>query len=542
MKQVATIFRKDFERLWPLWLIVLAFTGFHLFGVTQLGANTSIIIAGPLSLFWLVASLSDVLLPVALVVTLAFLIQEEPLVGSNAFWLTRPYSRKALVVEKVLFIAVFAFLPMLVHDLIATGWFGVGGSALLFILKDLELAGLLICAAAFAVLTAGFGRFTLLVLVSAVAFGLLVLTTNMPDARNWGVLSGVSGLLAWSVAAIGATIVALNQYRTRRVVISAIIGAISLTLAALVLSYFPWNLAWTFKQWFGIPAASLDQVQLIPTPDASDAILDRDSASSDQTLPFRTILYPFRVAGLPNDVSLDLFRGRTELKSASASPPLVLGTHAFFRNHQPLPHGGSGGAPDKQLVTIGMLPRLDFERLSNSKVTLAGSAYFEAYRDLKQVRVPLPDREIPILIDRERCRMLASQVPDRNFEKKLFIHLNCVELEPPSGILMAASLVDKDETPIWWHSTGVSESSPAASYSLPSLLSPVHQSSITFEFGRQPSDAPSIPEGTKVIISARKPIGLLRRDFLIEDVRLKDLEGMSWKQRGTANYPAAMTH
>jgi hypothetical protein len=95
MTQIATILRKDFERLWPVCLIVIALMGLHFYEITRNGVNAAVAINGPLSILFLVMSLSGTLLPVALVVILVLLIQEEPLVGSNAFWLTRPYSRTA---------------------------------------------------------------------------------------------------------------------------------------------------------------------------------------------------------------------------------------------------------------------------------------------------------------------------------------------------------------------------------------------------------------------------------------------------------------
>jgi hypothetical protein len=135
---------------------------------------------------------------------------------------------------------------------------------------------------------------------------------------------GVSGVLAWSIVVVGATIVILHQYRTRRAIRSAVVGAVSLILAALALSYFPYTAAWNIKNWFGIPTASLAEVQLIPTPDASDTVLAYDPASAAQSSSFQQILYPFRISNLPGDVSLQAFRCRTETKSASAVPTLIV--------------------------------------------------------------------------------------------------------------------------------------------------------------------------------------------------------------------------
>jgi hypothetical protein len=541
MKQVATILLKDFERLWPVCLIVIALIGFHLYGVTG-NTGTGVVIGGGGSIFLLIAELSNVLLPVALVVTVAFVIHQEPLVGSNTFWLTRPYWRTALVTEKASFVALAALIPMIVHDFIAVGWFGMStfGAAPVIAMEDLELAGILVCAAAVAVLTPGFVRFTLLVLGCAVAFSLIVMTTYNSDGGSWGELSGIRGVLSWSVAIIGSAIVISYQYGTRRVIVSGIAGAVTLIIAALVVSYLPWTAAWHLKKWFAIPDASLPEVQLIPTLDASDTILSYNPANSGLNLPFREILYPFRINNLPNDISLEAFRCRTEIESASASPTLVVSPDILFR-HRPPPSLGVSTSSEKQFVALGILPNRTFDRARDSKATLEGTMFFESYSDLKPIRVPLTFKERSIQIDRERCTVRSFPVSDQNGEKKLDILFDCREPEPVSGIQMDVSLVDATGNPIRWQSPGFA-GILASRELLPALFDPVHRSTLEVQFTHQPGVIPtSIPEGSFVVISARKPAGMLSRDFRIKDVRVGDLDWNGWKQRGTKKYPAEIT-
>jgi hypothetical protein len=542
MTEVATILRKDFERLWPVCLIVIVLIGFHLYGVIRLPVNTGIVIGGGSSILVLIAELSFFLLPIGLVVAVAFVIQQEPLVGSNAFWLTRPYWRTALVTEKASFVALAALIPMIVHDFIAVRWFGIAalGAAPVIVIEGLELAGLLVCAAALAVLTPGFARFTLLVLGCAVAFSLIAMATYKSDAANWGALSGIPSVLSWSVVIIGSAIVISYQYRTRRVMISGIIGAVTLIIAALVLSYFPWTAAWHLKKWFGIPTASLAEVQLVPTLDAFDIILPYNPSNSARNILFREILYPFRINNLPNDISLEAFRCRTKIESISAPPPMVVSSQILFRHRPPLSSGVST-SPEKHFVVLGVLPNRTFNRVRDLKATLEGTMYFESYRDLKPIRVPLSGDEALIQIDRERCTVRTFPGTDRNGEKKLDVLLDCLELEPIAGIQMDASLVDAAGKPIWWQSAGFAGIMPTQEM-LPSLFNPIRQSNFQLQFTHQPgADPPTIPEGSSLVISARKPTGMLRRDFRIENVRLGDLEWTGWKQRGTKNYPASTT-
>lgn len=78
----------------------------------------------PYTLLYILAGLSLLLLPTTLFLLVVSVIQEESLVGSDKFWLTRPYSRRSLFVEKLLFVAVWAVLPMLLHDVILIRHFG----------------------------------------------------------------------------------------------------------------------------------------------------------------------------------------------------------------------------------------------------------------------------------------------------------------------------------------------------------------------------------------------------------------------------------
>ena len=64
------------------------------------------------------------LLPIALFLLVVSVIQEESLVGSDKFWLTRPHSRRSLFLEKLMFIVLWAVVPMLLHDVILIRYFG----------------------------------------------------------------------------------------------------------------------------------------------------------------------------------------------------------------------------------------------------------------------------------------------------------------------------------------------------------------------------------------------------------------------------------
>src|SRR5206468_452542 len=56
----------------------------------------------------------SVLLAITWCLLIARVIQAEALPGDRHFWLTRPYERKSLVLSKMLFMAVFINVPLLI--------------------------------------------------------------------------------------------------------------------------------------------------------------------------------------------------------------------------------------------------------------------------------------------------------------------------------------------------------------------------------------------------------------------------------------------
>ena len=161
MNQVVHIFRKDCRRLWRIIAAVLMLTCLHGYGeVINPGIGSGVAIGfSPGALLFLLAGLSGSLLPIALFLLVVSVVQEESLVGSDKFWLTRPYSRRSLFLEKLLFIVLWAVLPMLLHDVILIRHFGFPLSSAfgLLVWKSAQFCFFLLFAAAFAVLSASFG-------------------------------------------------------------------------------------------------------------------------------------------------------------------------------------------------------------------------------------------------------------------------------------------------------------------------------------------------------------------------------------------------
>jgi hypothetical protein len=117
MRQAIHIFRKDVRHCWPYIAAVPALTALNAwvsstdFPDPSKLNSTSSLISLPLVVAWWLA--------------IGAAVHGETRVGDRQFWTTRPYSWKSLVGAKLLFIAGFLSLPLLISDcivLIASGF------------------------------------------------------------------------------------------------------------------------------------------------------------------------------------------------------------------------------------------------------------------------------------------------------------------------------------------------------------------------------------------------------------------------------------
>jgi hypothetical protein len=101
MREALLIFRKDVHHLWPRIIPVLAVTA--LWGWIECELFRPNPVLELLRGVWLLSAAYLV----------ASVIHQEPLPGHQQYWLTRPYSRRQLVLAKALFLAAFTGLPVL---------------------------------------------------------------------------------------------------------------------------------------------------------------------------------------------------------------------------------------------------------------------------------------------------------------------------------------------------------------------------------------------------------------------------------------------
>jgi ABC-type transport system involved in multi-copper enzyme maturation permease subunit len=188
----------------------------------------------------------SVLLAITWCLLIARVIHAEALPGDRHFWLTRPYDRKTLVLSKLMFVAVFINLPLLVAQALIVSMDGLPLFAnFAGLLWNQVLVSLIILlpAAAVAAVTRNLVQF-----IPAAVFiiGLLAIPfrTAEFDSSDEAWIRAAIGL---TLAAAIVTVVIWRQYRFRRTLrtVSLALGA---TLAAIILVIaFPQSTAFAIQ-------------------------------------------------------------------------------------------------------------------------------------------------------------------------------------------------------------------------------------------------------------------------------------------------------
>ena len=118
MRQAIHIFRKDVRHCWPYIAGVIAATAVHAWQESPEASNPP----GQVDMSGVLLAL---LMALAWWLVIGNAVHGESLIGDRQFWTTRPYSWKSLLTAKLLFVAAFLMLPLLISDyaiLLASGF------------------------------------------------------------------------------------------------------------------------------------------------------------------------------------------------------------------------------------------------------------------------------------------------------------------------------------------------------------------------------------------------------------------------------------
>jgi len=250
MIELRLISAKDLRRLrWLLatWLLVVA-GRVVLQSVMADVAFDDNVLQLTLGNLWPLLAVADVLLLVLLV---SRLIHDEPLVGADAFWLTRPIRPTMLMITKLVFAAIFLVAAPIVVQSAAAAAVAHDARSILAMIPALLVGQLLWVAVLVTVasLTATTTRFllTLVAVVAALVLAISIAVTSMTpklDGLRDTLLPDETGevLFVCLVLAVGGAVMN-SQYRMRQVRRSIVIGVGAAVVGAIVVAWWPWHFA-----------------------------------------------------------------------------------------------------------------------------------------------------------------------------------------------------------------------------------------------------------------------------------------------------------
>jgi len=260
------------------------------------------------------------LLTLALLVS--WLVHDEPLVGVDAFWLTRPIDPRHLMAAKLVFAAVFLVAAPAAGESIAVAAIAGGFHDAVRAAPGLALARTLwvLPLIALAVLTPSLMRF-LMVIVGAMVtvaglvsvFVTLVFLTVSDDAFDAAAspIEDPTGSIVMSVLLLATALgVILYQYRHRRLRRAVVFGAAGLVVTAAIDSAWPWRFARPAEPDTGAWArdAATAILDTDPPPYVTEAFGLRQRAADR-----KFIAAPLHFSNMPSDASADSIAVRARL-------------------------------------------------------------------------------------------------------------------------------------------------------------------------------------------------------------------------------------
>lgn len=243
-------FRKDVRQTWVLWALWLLFTLIQ-FGLAAWNVGPSNVIGQ--SSYAQLLTMVPMIHGLILFVLIPALILQEPTVGVNAFWLTRPIPRGTILGSKVLALLILVLFPtlgqctvLLAHGIVAQDILLAG---LQIALHELSWIALIMMIAA---LSPNFTRYLIAaVVLYALQFAadwIYTLAFTLKIFRKTGdfffITPGLSNSRAVAADLLRILFslgVVFFQYRTRRTMLSIALAVGSVLVCFFTLKYWPWN-------------------------------------------------------------------------------------------------------------------------------------------------------------------------------------------------------------------------------------------------------------------------------------------------------------
>jgi hypothetical protein len=275
--------------------------------------------------YQLLTTLTTLLDALLILVIVPLVIQQEPLLGTTAFWLTRPLSRSTLFASKTLFVSVLLILPIVVQSTVLLAN-GVTLREVALSIPWLLITQLcwIVSVAVVAVLTPSFGRFAIGMVIYLII--LFVLTYIFQIARIFGNVNAFMATApsltdsrslvsaSWTIA-LGA-IVLFAQYLWRKPILGGAFAVAALLGPIFIEQFWPWN--------FLKPPVNFVHADAI-VPSALTLGLEKhvdafDSASFRGGLPKKAVQGTIDFGGITDAGTIKISQVDSSLKTATGVP------------------------------------------------------------------------------------------------------------------------------------------------------------------------------------------------------------------------------
>jgi hypothetical protein len=308
MTQVRHILWKDLRRLrWGIagWLTLVGTRTL----VNTAGANVALGGFGLQIGIDQVSALLSLISAVLLALLVSQLVHDEPLVGHDAFWMTRPLAPRALMTAKLAFATFFFVLAPLIGHVIFAATFGtslanIGRTIPVFVLNQVIIVLVLM---ALAVVTPSTTRYAMAIvgviaafafLVASQVFLALLLTEEFSEDTDVGLPDPTRAVVGGTLLALTALTVIIYQYRRRRLGRALTIAAIGALVLFVVPQRWPWSFA--ARRWPEVAAAPQDTPAITASLDGGSPRVSEEFALRRQRAPRKQIALRAIVSGIPS--------------------------------------------------------------------------------------------------------------------------------------------------------------------------------------------------------------------------------------------------
>jgi hypothetical protein len=358
------------------------------------------------SLLWL----AELLLRIVLV---ALVVQTHPLVGSDAFWTTRPIPPPTLLASKLVLLGLVTVVAPAFAKAALMAAYGVppaliGEVAVETALFQTFWLVVLMCAAA---LTSNLTRFALLcggvlgalaVVVAAMAAIMFARIDDAPISAGSEGTEEPTAMIVLTVLAViaGAALLAV-QYRARSRLRSVPVGAAGLFLAFVLSEAWPWPVLAPRVE---VPAWAAGESALRLVAPGETVQVDEDMTMFSQRTAWRSARVHLRLAGVEPgwsadvgvlDATLQLDEGIRLASAASAYPvPVPIGdeehpTRGVVRNLLRAQRVVPSASPRAESTIVFFLRDAEFSRLAPATGRYRGRFHVRLTRHDIEATLPL---------------------------------------------------------------------------------------------------------------------------------------------------------